>query len=56
VRAMVDIGRGMKKKTIAEFVESQEVLEAVRSLGIHYAQGYCHGEPQALRELADHHA
>jgi diguanylate cyclase (GGDEF)-like protein len=33
-------------KTVAEFVHSQEVFEAVKSMGIDYAQGYFFGEPK----------
>jgi EAL domain-containing protein (putative c-di-GMP-specific phosphodiesterase class I) len=53
VRAMVDIGRSMNKKVVAEYVESGEILEAVRGLGIHYAQGYHVSEPRPLWELSD---
>ena len=43
-RAMVEsinqIGHIMGLKTIAEYVESKELLQSVRELGIDYAQGY----------------
>ncbi len=33
-------------KTVAEFVHSEKVFEAVKSLGVDYAQGYFFGEPK----------
>ncbi|WP_374442264.1 EAL domain-containing protein [Pseudomonas panipatensis] len=49
-RAMVQvinqIGHVMGKRTVAEFVESQEILEALREIGVDYAQGYALGRPQ----------
>lgn len=49
-RAMVEmvnhIGHVMGKKTIAEFVESPQILEALRSIGVDYAQGYALGRPE----------
>jgi diguanylate cyclase (GGDEF)-like protein/PAS domain S-box-containing protein len=54
-RAMVEminqIGHVMGKRTIAEFVENGEVLEALRAMGLDYAQGYHIGKPQPLGEL-----
>jgi diguanylate cyclase (GGDEF)-like protein/PAS domain S-box-containing protein len=51
-RAMVDsinqIGHVMGLRTIAEWVESQEVLEALRDIGVDYAQGYWLSRPQLL--------
>ncbi|HYG60958.1 MAG TPA: EAL domain-containing protein [Thermoanaerobaculia bacterium] len=50
-RAMVEsinqIGHVMGLQTIAEWVESRQTLEALRDLGVDYAQGYwlCHPQP-----------
>ncbi|MCO3060131.1 EAL domain-containing protein, partial [Pseudomonas aeruginosa] len=48
-RAMVQvinhIGHVMGKRTIAEFVETAEVMEALREIGIDYAQGLAIGAP-----------
>jgi len=35
-------------KTIAEFVSSQEIYDAVVALGVDYSQGYYTGKPEAL--------
>lgn len=49
-RAMVEvinhIGHVMGKRTIAEFVESEEILQALREIGVDYAQGYVIARPQ----------
>ncbi|MDH1074474.1 EAL domain-containing protein [Pseudomonas nitroreducens] len=49
-RAMVQvinqIGHVMGKRTVAEFVETQEILEVLREIGIDYAQGYGLARPQ----------
>ncbi|MCB1751989.1 MAG: EAL domain-containing protein, partial [Gammaproteobacteria bacterium] len=38
-------------KTIAEFVETQDVLESLRILDVDYAQGYYIGRPIPLQEV-----
>ncbi|MDX5371109.1 MAG: EAL domain-containing protein [Pseudomonadaceae bacterium] len=54
-RAMVEMinqmGHLMGKRTVAEFVESAEVLEALREIGVDFAQGYHLGKPRALMAL-----
>ncbi len=45
VKALVDVAQGLGITTTAEFVESAEVLEKVRGLGVSYAQGYYVGRP-----------
>jgi diguanylate cyclase (GGDEF)-like protein/PAS domain S-box-containing protein len=45
VEAINQIGHTMDIKTIAEFVEDQETLEAVRAIGVDYAQGYIISKP-----------
>jgi EAL domain-containing protein (putative c-di-GMP-specific phosphodiesterase class I) len=45
VEAIVHIAKVMGKSTIAEFVESNEILEALREIGVDYAQGYAIGKP-----------
>ncbi|MDF1693966.1 MAG: EAL domain-containing protein [Zhongshania sp.] len=53
VRSINDISHVLGKKTIAEFVERQEIMDQLKSLGVDYAQGHLHGRPQALQDLAD---
>jgi EAL domain-containing protein (putative c-di-GMP-specific phosphodiesterase class I) len=46
-----EIGRAMGKKTIAEFVENEAILEKLREIGVDYAQGYGIGRPMPLTEM-----
>ncbi len=46
VKALVDVARGMGKKTVAEFVEKQQTLNLLHTFGIDYAQGYYIGKPE----------
>ena len=45
IESVVRIARGLGKETIAEFVESAELEEFLRSQGIDYAQGFHVGRP-----------
>lgn len=46
VKSAVTLAKSLGIKTVAEFVETQEVLDAVIELDIDYAQGYYLGKPQ----------
>jgi EAL domain-containing protein (putative c-di-GMP-specific phosphodiesterase class I) len=46
VTSITELAKKLKLKTVAEFVETEEVLELVRQSGIDYAQGYHIGKPQ----------
>jgi diguanylate cyclase (GGDEF)-like protein/PAS domain S-box-containing protein len=47
VEAITKIAHVMGIKTIAEYVESQAVMDKLKELGVDYAQGYYLGKPQA---------
>ncbi|OHC71503.1 MAG: hypothetical protein A3H93_20390 [Rhodocyclales bacterium RIFCSPLOWO2_02_FULL_63_24] len=51
VEAIHRIAQTANLKTIAEFVENDEVLAHVRAIGIDYAQGYGIAEPAPLEDL-----
>ena len=51
VASINDIAHVMGKKTIAEFVENEEVLTVVKELGIDYAQGFAIDYPSAAGQL-----
>ncbi|MEJ2522744.1 MAG: EAL domain-containing protein [Gammaproteobacteria bacterium] len=50
VRSINEIGHLTQKQTIAEFVESDEILTMLRGMGVDYAQGYGIGEPRRIFE------
>ena len=45
VKTLTTLAREFRIDTIAEYIESEEILDAVRELGIDYAQGYHVGHP-----------
>lgn len=47
VKALVDVAKGLGLKTVAEFVETPEVLTLLHSYGVDFAQGYYIGRPAA---------
>ncbi len=48
VRSINEIGHVMGKKTVAEFVEDEETLVALREMGVDYAQGFHISRPSPL--------
>jgi diguanylate cyclase (GGDEF)-like protein/PAS domain S-box-containing protein len=51
VRSINEIGHTMGIATVAEWVETEETLAAVRQIGIDFVQGYAIGRPRPLLEL-----
>ena len=53
--AMVDainsIGLAMKICTVAEYVEDDKSIEAIRRIGVHYGQGWGLGKPSPMEEV-----
>ena len=48
ISAIVRMASDLGVQTVAESVESDLELQAVRSLGVDYAQGYLLGKPRSL--------
>jgi len=46
----------MGKKTIAEFVENEQVLNQIKIIGIDYVQSYHISKPVPLSQLGKHGA
>ncbi len=51
VKSINDIGHELGKRTVAEFVENDEILQRLHDLGVDYAQGYGIARPKAIGEL-----
>ncbi len=51
VEAIAKIGRAMDVATIAEKVESAEVLTVLKNIGVDYIQGFHLGEPVAISDV-----
>lgn len=51
VKSIHQIGQVMGMKTVAEFIESEEILDCVRKMGINYAQGYALGKPEEIVDI-----
>jgi diguanylate cyclase (GGDEF)-like protein len=52
VKSINEIGHFMGKKTVAEYVENERVLDMLREIGVDYAQGFGIEEPRLLSELS----
>jgi EAL domain-containing protein (putative c-di-GMP-specific phosphodiesterase class I) len=51
VKAISDVGHAMGIETIAERVETKQVLDKLSSLGIEFAQGYYIAKPASVRSF-----
>ncbi len=51
VKSMNEVGHSLGIKTIAEYVESEEILAKLREIGVDYAQGYHIGKPRLLMDI-----
>ena len=51
VRSINEVGHIMGKKTVAEFVENEQILLMLDHLGVDYAQGYHISKPVPLKDL-----
>jgi EAL domain-containing protein (putative c-di-GMP-specific phosphodiesterase class I) len=52
VRAINELGHLLGKQTIAKYVESLEVVDELRKMGIDHVQGYVYSQPQSLDDFA----
>ncbi|MFT7234586.1 MAG: EAL domain-containing protein (putative c-di-GMP-specific phosphodiesterase class I) [Methylophagaceae bacterium] len=53
VKALIDVAKGMGKKTTAEYVENAEILALLKEFGVDHAQGYHIGRPKPEADYAD---
>ncbi|HIG29866.1 MAG TPA: EAL domain-containing protein [Verrucomicrobiales bacterium] len=50
VRSINDVAQTLGKTTVGEFIETAQVLEITREIGLNYAQGYHLGKPRPIHE------
>jgi diguanylate cyclase (GGDEF)-like protein len=53
VRSVNEVAHFMGKQTIAEFVETEAILDALAEIGVDYAQGWGVGKPAPLADFDD---
>ncbi|MFP5440631.1 MAG: putative bifunctional diguanylate cyclase/phosphodiesterase [Gammaproteobacteria bacterium] len=51
VRALVEVSRAYRLRTVAEFVEGSEILDILQVLGVDYAQGYHIDQPKPFESI-----
>ena len=54
VKSIHEVALVMGKETVGEFVESLPVLDCLRDIGVHYAQGYAVSRPRRLLHPPHH--
>jgi diguanylate cyclase (GGDEF)-like protein/PAS domain S-box-containing protein len=50
VTSIRDVAEAMKIKTVAEFVESKDIMVQIAKLGVDFAQGFCIAKPKPLAQ------
>ncbi|MGB4812231.1 MAG: EAL domain-containing protein [Methylophilaceae bacterium] len=56
VRSIHNVAESMNIKTVAEFVENEEILKQLKMIGIHYGQGLHLGAPMKVNDLIEEYA
>jgi len=51
VRSIIDVVQTLGRKTVAEFVENEKILDFLHEHDVDYAQGYCIGKPVAVEDI-----
>ena len=51
VKSMQNIANLMNLETVAEYVESQEIIDKLNEIGVHHHQGYYYSEPKPIEEF-----
>ena len=56
IKSITDIAHFMRKKVVAEYVESEEVLNLLREIGVDYVQGFMFDKPDSIDRLLQTHS
>jgi EAL domain-containing protein (putative c-di-GMP-specific phosphodiesterase class I) len=54
LRSMNEIAHLLGKRTVGEFIESEEISRSLRDIGVDYGQGYYFGAPAPLNQKSSH--
>lgn len=54
VTSIRDIAKAMNIKTVAEFVESDDIMVKLGKMGVDYAQGFCIAKPEPLIDFVSY--
>ncbi len=52
VKAINELGHLLGKETIAKYVETLDVVDELKNMGIDYVQGYVYSQPQSIDDFA----
>lgn len=55
VQAIQTVANSLGKKTVAEFVENDEIIQELRKLGVNFSQGYYIGKPAGESQFSGEH-
>jgi EAL domain-containing protein (putative c-di-GMP-specific phosphodiesterase class I) len=53
VRSIRSVAEAMNIRTVVEFVENETILKELKSIGVHYGQGYYLGIPKPVKDLIE---
>jgi len=53
VRSIHSVAEALNIKTVAEFVENEDILKELKQIGVHYGQGVGLGKPIVLKHLIE---
>jgi EAL domain-containing protein (putative c-di-GMP-specific phosphodiesterase class I) len=56
VRGMHEVAQSLEIRTVAEFVETEDVANVLRDIGVDYAQGWHFHRAQQLQDLVEQHS
>ncbi|MFC0117595.1 EAL domain-containing protein [Pseudoalteromonas xiamenensis] len=52
VKAVHDISQSLDKRSVAEYVENEEIFDALKEIGVDYGQGYYISRPLPIEKLS----
>ncbi len=53
VKAITDVAHVLGMSTVAEYVEDESIISALRDLGVEYMQGYCLHKPEPMMNIIE---